>query len=351
MDSSIRIEERAAEWLAKRDSGDWTPADEAEFTAWLEACTAHEVAFIRLEGAWNTARRLKAVAPGHEVSALPPPPGQWGQLSPFFESPESDAPPPQTLLHASAKGEVSWRSTKWRVRIAASIVLLLAAALGAYLLPVGPQYQTPVGGLAHVPMPDGSRVTLNTDSAINVDVTEKERRVELEQGEAFFEVAKDPTRPFVVIAGKKRIVAVGTQFSVRRTGDDVRVFVTEGKVRLEGEGPNIPELGATLVSAGSIARTVDDTVLLQQNALPKVQEYLAWRSGFLIFDEVSLSEAVAEFNRYNQRQIVISDPQVAEIRLSGKFRSTSFEAFVRLLEEGFPVHAESEGDEIILTQR
>jgi transmembrane sensor len=190
-------------------------------------------------------------------------------------------------------------------------------------------------------MVDGSKVTLNTDSAISVAITEKERRVQLDRGEAFFEVAKDPSRPFIVSAGKKRVIAVGTKFSVRLVANDIRVLVTEGKVRIDND--------SSAVSAGSIANTDGDAILVQQKPLPEVEESLSWRTGYLIFHETTLAGAVTEFNRYNLRKIVIEDSAVASIRLSGKFRTTDFEAFVRLLEGGFPVHAKRSREQIVLT--
>jgi transmembrane sensor len=203
-------------------------------------------------------------------------------------------------------------------------------------------------------MTDGSHVTLNTDSAIRVAVTDRERSVQLERGEAFFDVARDPHRPFIVRAGDKRIVVLGTQFSVRRDGDEVRVAVAEGKVRLEDESGNASaaaierssKAGAASVGdareslvleAGGIARMGGQSVLVQSQPVPDVEDALSWRSGFVIFRNVDLAHAVAEFNRYNGRKIVIQDADVGDIRLSGKFKATNFDAFVRLLEEGFPI--------------
>jgi transmembrane sensor len=204
-------------------------------------------------------------------------------------------------------------------------------------------------------MSDGSKVTLNTDSRIRVAVTQTERRVELQQGEAFFEVAKDPSRPFVVTVGEKRVIAVGTAFSVRRNGNEVRVAITDGRVRFEDaeQPPMAPGTGVDekilTLPAGSIARATNAGVLVQRRPIPEIQSDLSWRTGYLIFHDMALADAIAEFNRYNVRKIFIDDPTVATIRVSGKFRSTQIEAFVRLLEEGFPVRAQSVGDRIVLT--
>jgi len=230
-------------------------------------------------------------------------------------------------------------------------VLVLGAAAAWYLwTSSAPDYKTPVGGTASVPVADGSQVTLNTNSAIRVSLSTTERHVQLDQGEAYFEVAKDPARPFVVSAGSKRVVAVGTKFSVRRLGNDIRVSVTEGKVRIEEE-PFLAgaQESMSLVAAGNVASTQEGSILVQRESLAEVEESLSWRNGYLTFREDTLRDAVAEVNRYNSRKIVIEDPAVGIIRLSGKFRTTEYEAFVRLLEGGFPIHAQRLDHKIILT--
>jgi transmembrane sensor len=201
-------------------------------------------------------------------------------------------------------------------------------------------------------MADGSKVTLNTDSQIRIALTDTERRVELKRGEAFFEVSKDPNRPFIVRAGSQRVIAVGTKFSVRREGDDIEVVVTEGKVRVEGstagQGSRTDGSANVFLTPGSIARAGEAGVLVQRKTLPEAEEQLSWRTGVLMFRDESLQQAVTEFNRYNERKIVIQDPAVASLKIEGNFRATNVEAFVRLLESGFPVRADSQPGQIVL---
>jgi transmembrane sensor len=367
--NSSKIEERAAEWLAKRDSGSWTGDDERELQAWLDASTAHNVAFIRLEAAWSQALRLKALGAGAPRGVVPPR-DAWDR-SPFFETRDgpkpglaplaSSAPVASTAPPASLASPAATRRPPMRRRISraliASALVFVVGVLG-WFSTRGPDYRTPIGGIASVPMTDGSKVTLNTDSAIRIAVTARERRVQLEQGEAFFEVAHDPSRPFVVTAGSRRVIAVGTKFSVRRIGNEVRVFVTEGKVRFEDDslpagsqsaGSAAPSPRETLLPAGTIARAGDSGVLVQEKPLPEVEECLSWRVGYLVFHDTLLADAVVEFNRYNEHKLVIEDPEVAGIRLSGKFRATNFEGFVRLLAEGFPIEVRHAGGQILLS--
>ena len=357
-ESTERIEEEAAAWLLRREGAAWSANDEVQLQNWLDASAANAVAFVRLEVTWERTRKLKALGPGLPPGVVPPP-GQW-QVSPFFEQiAQGEGPPLDLAGKPAAKNGMKWlpRSATVTQRAGVAATLLLAVGLGAYFIVgifQGDRYATPLGGLSAVPMSDGSRMTLNTASEVRVAMSGTERHIELEKGEAFFEVAKDPSRPFVVYAGSKRVVAVGTQFSVRLEGDGVEVAVTEGEVRIESakslrsENTRITARVESL-TPGKVARSTVDGFLVQQKDMSQLQEQLAWRAGYLVFDETPLADAVAEFNRYNAEKIEIGDPQVGTYRVSGKFRPTSFEAFVRLLETAFPIEVRHEGAQIKLS--
>ena len=361
-----QIDTAASAWLIRRDSEAWSAADQARLDEWLNASTLNRVAFLRLELAWEDAARLKALGAG-VPGDRPPPPGRWN-LTPFFDphASESSHDDPQSELPAPASARLAFEESsltlttpigRRRLTFAAVATLLLAIGVGAYLAlaPNGEVYATPIGGLASVPLADGSQVILNTDSQIRIALTDTERRVELGHGEAFFEVSKDAARPFVVRAGNKRVIAVGTKFSVRREGDDIEIVVTEGNVRVEdraaGHGSRADGSADVFLLPGSIARADEAGVLVQRKTLPEAEEQLSWRTGVLMFRDQSLGEVAAEFNRYNVRKIVIQDPTVAALKIEGNFRATNVEAFVRLLESGFPVHAETQADQIVLTAK
>ena len=363
-----QIEQVAAAWLARRDREDWNEADEAGLSAWLSASTAHRVAFLRLETAWRETGRLKALAAGLPAGAVPGL-GQWSR-SPFFSGRSAASAAEQRVLrHSATDAGTEYRATLLaetrvgvtarpgmlaprKVLLSAAAVVILTTAIGFGWIgwPHDSSYRTAVGRVEAVPIKDGSIVTLNTDSGIRVAVTETERRVDLEKGEAFFEIAKDPKRPFVVQAGAARIIAVGTKFSVRREGDDVRVIVTEGRVRVEHAGPR-QRAQTTLISAGSVALAGESGVLVEDRALAEVEDRLSWRHGFVIFHETPLADAVAEFNRYNTRQIVIANRALESIRIGGTFRTENVEAFVRLLSEGFPITVDESEDRITLSHQ
>jgi transmembrane sensor len=161
---------------------------------------------------------------------------------------------------------------------------------------------------------------------------------------------------------------VGTKFSVRRDDDDIRVIVTEGKVRFEaaeGEaagssdtlearapgrgGPAADRTNSGLLSAGAVARASGQGVIVRSTSAVGAEELLSWRSGYVVLHDTTLAEAAAEFNRYSERKILIEDPAVAALTLSGKFRANNCAGFVRLLEESFSVRSQYFPDRIVLT--
>ena len=388
MDSEA-IEEAATRWFAKRASGTWTEADQARFDAWLEASTAHRIQYLRVAAAWNHTARLKALGAGVAAGMIPPR-GAWGDarfsdgLSRHAAS-EGRGPTPRELSQTNGEAPPACLPTRGegrrgRVFTRFAVATATAAALvlftvGVYVytghFTAGDHYTTPIGGIDTVALHDGSHVTLNTDTSIRVSLGEHERRIQLEKGEAFFEVAKDNTRPFIVYAGEKRVMAVGTKFSVRRDHDDIQVVVTEGRVKLaaspeqqlispavakparertpRGAAVAIPP--STFLDAGAIARTQESEVLVRPDAAQEAEKLLSWRGGYVNFEDLALAEAVAEFNRYNERKIFIEDPAIGALRLSGNFRANNTDAFLWLIQSGFPITVEQSDAKVVLKSR
>jgi len=347
------IERLAADWLARRDGGDWSTRDAAALAAWLAQDTAHRVAFVRLQAAWAHAGRLSALGAGRTADAGKAVPSRGGWIPPLARvgaPAHADGCDAQSLVFAPRR----------RARRARAGAFALAAALAtcavvggwAWRSHVGTadaaSHATALGDVLAVPLADGSQATLASDSRIDVRLSRHERRIDLRQGEAYFEAARDPARPFVVDAGERRVVAVGTRFSVRRDGPDLRVVVTEGTVRLESDPVDGRSRPAALLPAGSVAIARPDGVLVRSMPLQEAAQLVDWRSGLLFFRDTTLAEAATEFNRYNARKIVIADAAVGDLRIGGSFRWANAEGFVRLLEQGFPVRAEYGRDRIVL---
>ncbi len=340
------IESTTAAWLARRDAAPLTRADQADLDAWLDADPAHRVAFLRLQAAWEQGGRLQALGAG--LRDGPPARGSWRVLP--GDGAASPAVPPD-LSGLRFRRASAPRRTGLAPLAAVAAVAALALAGGwawlAFSAVEESTHRTGLGSVDTVALADGSRSTLASDSHIDVRLSQRERHIALLQGEAFFEAARDPGRPFVVEAGDRRVVAVGTRFSVRRDGPELRVVVTEGSVRLESAAAGAPR-PAALLPAGSVAIARREGVLVRSLPLAEAEQLVDWRSGLLVFRDATLAEAAAEFNRYNRRKIVIADATVADLRIGGSFRWENAEAFVRLLEQGFPVRADYGRDRIVL---
>lgn len=352
MTDSRRIECQAAAWLASRDRGDWSEREQAQLDAWLGADTAHRVAWLRVASAWEQSDRLKALGAGVGAGVVPPR-GHW-TLSPFFDPQHALAASPDRASRTTdAKPATRWQRTLARGLAAASVLLLVVAAFVVFRYPPEPAvqpawYQTGVGGSETVMLADGSQALLSSDTALSVALSRRERDIVLRRGEAFFSVHKDAQRPFVVSAGDYRVIAVGTRFAVRRDTHQMRVVVTRGLVRMESVGSADAPARTTMLPAGSVALVEGDAVQVSRLTIDAARRLLSWRDGYVSFHDTPLADAAAEFNRYNTRQLELGDPGIAALRVGGHFRADNIDAFVRLLEQVFPVRAEQQGDRTLL---
>lgn len=345
-ESRDAVEDVAAAWIASRDGEGWTPAQAAALEAWLAESAGHRVAYYRLKAAWDRAAHVEAVrtAPRYRGFAIAASVlllllagafiafegGGFGggsqQSVPSSPVVQAADPPAPAVAPAPAPAVAPADRTPEPVPRA----------------PFRQRFDTAVGASRVVSLPDGSRVTLDTDSLIRVSMDDRSRDVQLDHGQAFFEVAHDARRPFVVSADRLRVTAVGTAFSVRRVASEARVVVAEGTVRIDGGG---------LLPAGGIARVESDTVREHTASAAELAREMSWRDGVLTFRHTSLSDAVSEFNRYGARHVVIRDPSIATLEVGGVFASNDVEAFVHLVERTFPVDVVLHPDRIELTAR
>ena len=233
---------------------------------------------------------------------------------------------------------------------AAGVVVALAVLLASDLSALSGHYTSGRGEQRQVTLEDGSRIVVNTDSEVAVRFHDFERSVQLVRGEAFFEVAKDAARPFVVRTGSAEVRAVGTKFSVRQNASETEVVVTEGKVRVVREGKSATEnIAAPPIELvpGNLAR-VSATEPTAQVAIVDVARATAWIAGNVEFEEATLAEVIRDVNRYTTREFVIADPSLAEIRLTGRFRVGDVESVKFALRDRFDITATEEDGRIRL---
>ncbi len=204
-------------------------------------------------------------------------------------------------------------------------------------------FSTQRGQQAELPLPDGSRVRLDTATRLEVAYYRQHREVKLLEGQAVFGVQADAERPFQVLAGRTRVTVVGTRFSVRHTpgiqGDEgVHVAVEEGRVRVEPREVAKAKAGASAVFLSPGQRTYSDAAGSSGVVLPvSVAGIAPWREGRISFDSQRLDRAVAEFARYRDPQLLIHDEGVAALRITGVFDPMDPATFRRVLPQSLPV--------------
>ena len=313
--TSREIEAEASRWLMRIDRDGRTPLLAAELDAWLAEDSRRRGALLQAEAAWSLLDRLP-------------------------EPERAEAPPVADDLYEQ---QVPRFSRRWLL-LGGSVAIAASFAGGLFLLNRAETYTTAIGEIRRVPLADGSIAAINTKSGIAVALASEQRVVRLDQGEVWFQVAHDPARPFLVEAGRVRIMAIGTAFSVRRRARGTYVLVTEGVVETWVEGI---EDHRVRVSAGEQAFVAENRAIERSPAdASKVDRTLAWRSGRIDLAGESLAHAADEFNRYNRKQIVIADPRLAGEHFYGVFRTNDPEGFASAVRRSLDVPVETDATEI-----
>jgi transmembrane sensor len=313
-ESAEAIDVEATKWVSRMDRG-LTEEEESALADWLSADTRHRGAFTRAKAVWGNLDRAQVFRIADDVRRAPERPGA--------------------------------RGAKLVVYATAALVLIMAGAAGWFGYNRN-RVSTIVGEIRQVPLADGSRVTLDTRSQIKVEFASSNRLVRLESGEALFEVAKDPKRPFVVEAGRIHVRAVGTVFLVRRLSDsDVDVIVTKGAVDVWSDAD--PPRTAERLSAGSrVSLDGNKIAPAQKLTAQQVEQAVDWKSGIVDLDGRTLGDAAAEINRYNSLHIEIPDPHLAEKTLVGSVSSSDPVAFADAAAAMFGARVRLENDRLIL---
>lgn len=325
---------QASEWLVLLEAGEVTADDRARFAAWLREHPSHEAAFDEVKVTWG---RLHAMGErARDISGTEP-------------DPDAVVKYVARLAGRARHGRrLAWGTT------AAALLVVSVAGMLMYSFDSSTLYRTTVGEHETVILSDRSTVELNTDTELLVTYTDTTRSVDLRRGEAYFDVARDLERPFVVKAGRGAIRAVGTGFVVQVKPDEVvAVTVTEGVVEVTHDvrrrpvssAPDVEvqDLSVPTVSKGQrveYARQVGRPVVVPPEELDR---NLAWRQGMLIFDDQSLDEVIREVERYTDTRLIIVDGDLRELRIGGAFRAGDVNALLEVLENGFNIVVERDG--------
>jgi len=345
--------DEASEWFVEFRVGDVDAAARERFDEWLRRSPEHIRAYIGIARTYVEMPNPHATKP-LDVEALIAYARSGENIVPFDTVPQERA-----AMHT--------RSPRRRFLAVAASALMVALAGGVWWQSARyPLYRTDIGERRSITLADGSTVDLNARSKLRVEFSKNERRVELLDGQALFQVAKDKSRPFIVASGEAAVRAVGTQFDVYRKDSGTTVTVLEGRVAVYSTAPqpatrsprasvqpeaqmhaiphsgaassNPPGLldpsgaGAIFLSAGEQV-TVTRAQTLPAPARADIAATTAWTQRRLIFDGSKLSDVVQEFNRYNKRQLVIEDAQLSDFHVSGVYSSTDPSSLIRFLRE------------------
>lgn len=293
----------AAQWVARVDRSPLTAQEASDLEQWLAASTRHRGAYARAQAAFAYMGADLA-----QAMKQSPAPFRWNAVS-------VGAPP--------YREGVSRRRLLW---LGGGVAAAAAASIAAFVFRAGTpvvNYSAQRGEIRFIPLADGSLITLDTASTVAVQYTRGARTVELMAGRALFAVAKDKARPFVVMAGGLKVQAVGTSFAVRNVdAHPPEVLVQEGIVDVGRQTEKAPiRVGANMRVVAAAASGPALHVVSVDPAT--VSRELAWRQGMLSFEDVSLASAAEEFARYSDVHIVIPDPQLRSVTITGVFSASN----------------------------
>jgi transmembrane sensor len=315
-----RVQAEAAAWIALLHSPDRNAEVEAGLKRWIAANELHAKVWEAATDIWS------------ETAGLPR---------------RIPSPPPISSSRV--------RRTYLRPVLAVAVLCLTAAGVALqHFLPSG--VSTAVGEQRTLNLEDGTRIELNTDSRVVVKYDAHTRTVILESGEAYFLVAHEH-RPFTVVAGERKILALGTAFTVRRDdgaiNDSVTVTLLEGRVAVAPVDTTVDNASTEPANEQVKVLNPGQRLRVRKHTAPALDSLstdkaTAWMRGQLIFDHTPLREAAAEFSRYNKVKISVASPQAAEIPIGGIFRIGDSRSFARAVAASYGLTVTQRGDELVL---
>jgi transmembrane sensor len=335
----------ATEWMVRVHDPDVTPESLIAWQSWMRENPAHAEAFRRME---NLDQLLRVV---------PRPP--MAPLRQVARDTYDGSAPIRLWKRHPDQLVPRWALAASALIATIALALLLMVSTGRFSSGRGTTViATRIGENRVVHLADGSIVTLGGDSRVAVDFRPRERDIGLIRGEAFFSVAHNPTRPFKVSAGGAMVIAVGTQFDVRRDTDQVIVDVVEGRVVVLPRSPSFPvtllhafrpRLAAVSVGAGE-QTSVDSVEIEPPSQIPDPEDATSWQSGRLAFRMQPLGDVLQQLNRYSSKPIVIADPDIAAMKVTGTVVEGNVSGWVASLRSALGIVAEEQQDRIVLRQ-
>lgn len=321
VDQLERIDNEAREWFTLMQSGSVKATEQHELQQWLQADAAHQKAYEQYQLIWQDLGNINAA----EVAAL-----KRSVKPSFMESLRGIFAGLQLLNPKSQFGLAL-----------ASVAILAIVIIGLQPEKISVQeFATATGEVKNITLADGSEITLGAKSQLKAWATDKERRIILVSGQAFFKVAKNPQRPFWVDAGETKVRVVGTQFDVRKGSDRTRVAVLEGIVNVSivnASGTNkSTNTSPVVLTAGQQVTRLNAGSFEAVNAI-SVSELESWRNGRLIYLRASLADVVADANRYFKGSISLGSKNLADLKVTAAVSTDQMDALTDMLASSLPV--------------
>lgn len=353
----------AADWFIRVRSAEPDSEEYIAWLKWLESDPAHREAFDQIQETWDVSGALDAAPwPTTEELAL-----NDERLDIRMNREDKTLGAPGSYHLTKAYSRFAWGA------LAVSLVLAVAITLIVRLIgimnPEGGEantverFKTNRGESQSAVLGDGSRIELGGLTSVTVKYTQKNRVVIADEGEAFYKVQRDRTRPFVVRSGPVQVTAVGTAFSVRREGEWVTVTVSEGMIEVTADAAWQRNLGDWLDVANThdrqariVRAEAGERVRYANGKLSVIAESVqtevatAWRRGRLTFNDEPLRVVVANLNRYSSREIVLGDPALNELRFTGTVFDDGVDDWLDGITFVFPVRLKEISDHRIMIE-
>ncbi len=322
--------DQALAWVVRLRAETVCEADLSDFADWLTATDSHQQAWEYALDTWESMGVL---------SHMP------------LDDLLMDNPTASKNHWIFGLVKMKWLTGAWKSLAAASASVAIVLSLFFASQPATQDYSSGLGEYRQVSLEDGSVVELNTDSQIAVTISEYSREIELLAGEAFFTVAPDRQKPFVVRVGEVNVQALGTAFNIyRQAQNQVTVTVTEGVVRVsetQGSAVVAPETKVLLADQAVI---FSDSQGLAEVSKPNAEQATAWRKGQIIFEDASLAEAIAVLNRYSGEKIVLVGGTLSGHRVSGIFSSRERQETLVAVAQAFDLEVSHQDKNWLLSQ-
>ncbi|WP_028605455.1 FecR family protein [Ottowia thiooxydans] len=340
--SVLKLHTIAADWYVRRQQVGWRRADEVEMNVWLDADPLHREIMDGLASTWLQADQLKAYKP--EVYARQP----TAASTPARPAPLESATAPAVHGAFGGAADASWKAGMRRRAFAPAFAVACAVivAAGWYRWDTAANYSldaaTGASETRELSLPDGTQITLNINSTLKVRYYRHRRETVLNQGEAFFQVAADASKPFTVDSGASQVRVVGTAFNVRAAPPSLVVKVSEGRVEVQ---PDRDARGTSVLVLGPGSGVGIDPSTGKYQSLPTTVEDVGdWRSGQVHFSRAPLAEVAQELSRYLGRPVMVTDATLGSVPISGLLAVKTPENFIQSLPDVAPVRAERLGD-------